>query len=60
MSFAKSISTLQTGRAKGSDANERALKFRIRSGRYIVKGQSAIEDHAVGIRTQCRDVAHKP
>ena len=51
---------LQAGRAKGSDADDRALKLRIRSSRYIVKRQAAMEDHPVRGRAQRRDIAYQP
>jgi len=49
---------LQAGRAKGSDADDRALKLRIRSSRYIMKRQATMEDHPVRVRAQRRDVVH--
>jgi hypothetical protein len=51
---------LQRGGAKGSDADDRALKVRIRSSHYIVKRQATIEDHPVRSRAQRRNIACQP
>ena len=46
--------------ARTANTDERALKLRVGPGRDVMEGQSAVEDHAVGNRTQRGDVADKP